>query len=115
MVVLIVSASKRILGRRKAKNYPITREMLKPLVESTITESWKCDQFRDRAWIIIAGTNLEDYISAAQIILSEDSPLFRALATPWAKEIVGSQWISSTRSREFIKIVFRDVTGVFDL
>ena len=81
-------------------------------------ESSKCNQFRDGAWIVIARTDLptclvkalEDYISAAQINLSEDLSLFRALATPRSK--VRSQGISYTRARELIKDAFRDIKDV---
>ena len=55
---------------------------------------------------------LEGYISAAQIDLSEDLPLFRAPATPVSKEKVLSQWISFTRAREFVKDAFRRLTDV---
>ena len=87
---------------------------------SIFLESWKCDQFRDGAWIVIARTDLptclvkalEDYISAAQINLSEDLSLFRALATPRSKEKVRSQGISYTRARELIKDAFRDIKDV---
>ena len=83
-------------------------------------ESSKCNQFRDGAWIVIARTDLptclvkalEDYISAAQINLSEDLSLFRALATPRSKEKVRSQGISYTRARELIKDAFRDIKDV---
>ena len=44
--------------------------------------------------------------------ISEDLPLFRALATPWSKEKVRSQWISYTRARELVKDAFRDITDV---
>ena len=89
-----------------------------PYYVSIFLESWKCDQFRDGAWIVIARTDLptclvkalEDYISAAQINLSEDLSLFRALATPRSK--VRSQGISYTRARELIKDAFRDIKDV---
>ena len=55
---------------------------------------------------------LEDYISAAQINLSKDLPLFRVLATPRSKEKVRSQGNSYRRARELIKDVFRDITDV---
>ena len=91
-----------------------------PSYVSIFLESWKCDQFRDGAWIVIARTDLptclvkalEDYISAAQINLSEDLSLFRALATPRSKEKVRSQGISYTRARELIKDAFRDIKDV---
>ena len=95
-----------------------------PSYVSIFLESSNCDQFQDGAWIVIARTDLptcpvkalEDYISAAQINLSEDRtedlPLFRALATPRAKEKVRSQGISYTRARELIKDAFRDITDV---
>ena len=91
-----------------------------PSYVSIFLESSKCDQFRDGAWIVIARTDLptcpvkalEDYISAAQINLSEDLPLFRALATPRAKDKVRSQGISYTRARELIKDAFRHITDV---
>ena len=87
---------------------------------SIFLESSKCDQFRDGAWIVIARKDLptclvkalEDYISAAQINLSEDLPLFRALATPRSKEKVRSRGISYTRARELIKDAFRDIKDV---
>ena len=89
-----------------------------PSYVSIFLESSKCDQFRDGAWIVIARTDLptclvkalEDYISAAQINLSEDLSLFRALATPRSK--VRSQGISYTRARELIKDAFRDIKDV---
>ena len=55
---------------------------------------------------------LEDYISVAQINLSEDLPLFRVLATPRSKEKLGNQGNSYRRARELIKNVFRDITDV---
>ena len=59
-----------------------------PSYASFFLESSKTDQYRDGAWIVIARSDLptcpvkalEEYISAAQIDLSEDLPLFRALA-----------------------------------
>ena len=74
-------------------------------------ESSKTDQFRDGAWIVIARSDLptcpvkalEEYRSAAQIDLSEDLSLFRALATPRSKEMVRSQGISYTRARELVE------------
>ena len=170
LVVLMVSASQRLLGRPKVKKDPVTPEMLKALVESKITdkspsvsdrrsvalcligyagffrfselsqikacdvkffpsyasiflESSKTDQFRDGAWIVIARSDLptcpvkalEEYISAAQIDLSEDLPLFRALATLRSKEMVRSQGISYTRARELVKDAFRGLTDVSKL
>ena len=61
-----------------------------PSYASIFLESSKTDQFRDGAWIVIARSDLptcpvkalKAYVSAAQIDLSEDLPLFRALATP---------------------------------
>ena len=44
--------------------------------------------------------------------ISEDLPLFRALATPRSKEKVRNQWISYTRARELIKDAFKDITDV---
>ena len=58
---------------------------------------------------------LEEYISAAQIDLSEDLPLFRALATPRSKEMVRSQGISYTRARELVKDAFKGLTDVSKL
>ena len=55
---------------------------------------------------------LEEYISAAQINLSEDLPLFRALATPRSKEEVRSQGISYTTAKELIKDALRDIKDV---
>ena len=51
---------------------------------------------------------MENYISAAQINLSDDFPLFRAFATPRSK--VGSQGISYTR--ELVEDALRDFTDV---
>ena len=90
---------------------------------SIFLESSKCDQFRDGAWIVIARKDLptclvkalEDYISAAQINLSEDLTLFRALATPRSKEKVLSQGISYTRAKELIKDAFRDIKEVSEI
>ena len=87
---------------------------------SNFLESSKCNQFRDGAWIVIARTDLptcpvkalDDYISEAQINLSEDLPPFRALATPRSIEKVRSQGISYTRAREVINDAFRDITDV---
>ena len=87
---------------------------------SIFLEYSKCNQFRDGAWIVIARTDLptcpvkalEDYISEAQINLSEDLPSFRALATPPSKEKVRSQGICKTRARELIKDAFRDTRDV---
>ena len=58
---------------------------------------------------------LEEYISAAQIDLSEDLPLFRAPATPRSKEMVRSQGISYTRARELVKDAFKGLTDVSKL
>ena len=79
-----------------------------PSYESIFLESSKCGRFRDGAWIVIARTDLptcpvkalEDYISAAQINLSSDLPLFRALATPRSKEKVQSQEIIAIQEQE---------------
>ncbi|KAK2550294.1 hypothetical protein P5673_028983 [Acropora cervicornis] len=86
--------------------------------------SSKTDQFRNGAWIVIARPDLPTcpvktlrvYNSAAQINaqidLSEDLPLFRALATPRSKEKVRSQGISYTRVRELVKDAFRGLRDV---
>ena len=62
---------------------------------------------------------LKAYISAAQINaqidLSEDLPLFRALATPRSKEKVRSQVISYTRVREVVKDAFRGLRDVLKI
>ena len=91
-----------------------------PSYASIFLESSKTDQFRDGAWIVIARSDLptcpvkalEAYVSAAQIDLSEDLPLFRALATPRSKEMVRSQGISYTRARKLVKDAFRGFTDV---
>ena len=95
-----------------------------PSYASIFLESSKTDQFRDGAWIVIARSDLptcpvicpvkalEEYISAAQIDLSEDLPLFRALASPCSKEMVRSQGISS---RELVKDAFKGLTDVSKL
>ena len=91
-----------------------------PSYASIFLESSKTDQFRDGAWIVIARSDLptcpvkalEAYVSAAQIDLSEDLPLFRALATPRSKAMVRSQGISYTRARELVKDAFRGFTDV---
>jgi len=94
-----------------------------PSYASIFLESSKTDQFRDGAWNVIASSDLptcpvkalEEYISAAQIDLSEDLPLFRALATPRSKEIVRSQGISYARARELLKDAFRGLNDVSKL
>ena len=48
----------------------------------------------------------------AQIDLSEDLPLFRALATPWSKEKVRSQGISYTRVEKDAFRGLRDVSKI---
>ena len=86
-------------------------------------ESSKTDQFRDEAWIVIGRSDLptspvsalEEYISGAQIDLSEDVPLFRALVTPRSKEMVRSQGINFTRARELVMDAFRGLTDVSKL
>ena len=82
-----------------------------PLYASIFLESAKTDQFRDGAWIVIATSDLptcpvkalEAYVSATQIDLSKDLPLFRALATPRSKEMVRSQGISYSKAHELVK------------
>ena len=57
---------------------------------SIFLESSETDQLRDGAWIAIARSDketcpvkaLERYIAAADIVFSEDLPLFRALSFP---------------------------------
>ena len=58
---------------------------------------------------------MEEYISAAQIDVSKDLPLFRALATPRSKDMVRSQGISYTRARELVKDAFSGLTDVSNL
>ena len=70
-----------------------------PSYASIFLELSKTDQFLDGAWIVIARSDLltypfkalKEYVSAAQIDLSEDLTLFRALATPRSKEMVRSR------------------------
>ena len=79
-----------------------------PSYASIFLESSKTDQFRNRARIVIARSDLPTCpvkASAAQIDLSEDLPLFRALATPRSKEMVRSQGISYTRARELVRML----------
>ena len=79
--------------------------------------------FRDGVWIFIVRSDLsncpvkalEDYISAAQIDLSEDLPLFRSFAPPRSIERVRSQGISYTKARDLIEdafIEFADFTKI---
>ena len=85
-------------------------------------ESSRTDQFRDGKWIVIARSDLptcpvkalEEFISAAQIDLSGNLPLFRALAT-WSKEMVRSQGISYTSAYELVKDALRGLTDVSKL
>ena len=91
-----------------------------PSYASIFLESSKTDQFRDGAWIVITRSDLptcpvkalEEYISAAQIDLSKDLPLFRALATPRSKEMVRKQGISYTTVCKLVKDAFRGLTDV---
>ncbi|PFX32700.1 Integrase/recombinase xerD-like [Stylophora pistillata] len=90
---------------------------------SIFLESSKTDQFRDGAWIVIARSDLptcpvkalEEYVSAAQIDLSEELPLFRPLTSPRSKAMVRSQGISYSRARELVKDAFRGLTDVSKL
>ena len=94
-----------------------------PSYASIFLESSKTDQYRDGAWIVNARSDLptclvkalKEYISAAQIDLSEDLPLLRALATPRRKRMVRSQGISYTRARELVKDAFRGLADVSKL
>ena len=91
-----------------------------PTYMSIFLESSKTDQFRDGAWIAIARSDqetcpvkvLERYIAAAEIDLSEDLPLFRALSHPRSTVKVRRQGISYTRAREIVKDAFKDITDV---
>lgn len=84
-----------------------------PLYVFIFLESSKTDQFRIGSWIIIARSDLptcpvkalKNYITASQIELFEDLPVFkaRALATPRSKQKVRSRGISNSRTRELIK------------
>ena len=54
LVSLMVSASRRLLGRPKFKKYPVTPEMLKALVESKITDkSFSISDLRSVALCLI--------------------------------------------------------------
>ncbi|PFX12734.1 hypothetical protein AWC38_SpisGene23259 [Stylophora pistillata] len=136
----MVSASQRFLGRPKVKKDLVTPEKLKALVESKITdkspsisdlrsvalcliESSKTDQFRDGAWIVIARSHLptypvkalEEYVSAVQIDLSEELPLFKALTSPRSKAMVRSEGIRYSRAPELVKDAFRGLPDVSKL
>ena len=86
---------------------------------SIFLESSRTDQFRDGEWIDIARLGLptcpvkalEEFISAAQIDLSEDLPLFIALATR-SKEMIRSQGISYTSAYELVKDALRGLADV---
>ena len=161
MASSLVAASQRILGKPKSKKEPISPEMLKALVKSSLSdlrtgsfmpcrlcwfffrfselcalracdikffptymsiflESSKTDQLRDGAWIAIARSDretcpvkgLERYIAAADIDLSEDLPLFRALSFPRSLAKVRRHGLSYTGAREIIKDAFRDITDI---
>ena len=83
-------------------------------------ESSKTDQYRDGAWTTIARSDLEtcpvkaleQYIAAAEIDLSEDLPLFRALLSPRCTSKVRRQGLSYSRAREIVKDAFKDITDV---
>lgn len=89
----------------------------------TLPESSKTDHPRDGARIAIARSDpltcpvkaLEEYVSAAQIDLSEELPLFSALTSPRSKAMVRSQGISSSRARELVKDAFRGLIDVSKL
>ena len=164
LVVGLVQASHRILGKPTVKKEPVTPEMLKALVKARITdkcpslsdirmvalcligyagffrfselssikasdvkffpsyvsiflESSKTDQLRQGAWIVIARSGqptcpvkaLEHYIVAAQIDMSDDSPLFRSLRRSKDSRVRG---ITYTRAREIVKEAFQGFTDV---
>ena len=164
LVIGLVHASHRILGKPTVKKEPVTPEMLKALVKARLTdkcpslsdirmvelcligyagflrfselssikasevkfflshvsiflESSKTDQFRQGAWIVIARSGqptcpvkaLEQYIAAAKIDLSDDSPLFRSLLPSKDSRVRG---ITYTRAREIVKEAFKGLTDV---
>ena len=164
LVVGLVYASHRILGKPTVKKEPVTSEMLKALVKARITdkcpslsdirmvalcligydgffrfnelasikaadvkffpsyvsiflESSKTDQFRQGAWIVIARSGqptcpvkaLEQYIVAAKIDLSDDSPLFRSLLRSKDSRVRG---LTYTRALEIVKEAFKGLTDV---
>ena len=94
-----------------------------PTYMSIFLESSKTDQLRDGAWIAIARSDretcpvkgLERYIAAADIDLSEDLPLFRALSSPRSSTKVRCHGLSYTRAREIIKDAFRGITDISSL
>ena len=94
-----------------------------PTYMSIFLESSKTDQLRDGAWIAIARSDretcpvkaLERYIAAADIDLSEDLPLFRALSSPRSVTKVRRHGLSYTRAREIIKDAFRGITDISSL
>ena len=94
-----------------------------PTYMSIFLESSKTDQLRDGAWIAIARSDretcpvkgLERYIAAADIDLSEDLPLFRALSSPRSLTKVRRHGLIYTRAREIIKDAFRDITDISSL
>ena len=79
-----------------------------PSYVSIFLESSKTDQLRQGAWIVIARSGqptcpvktLEHYIVAAQIDMSDDSPLFRSLRRSKDSQVRG---ITYTRAREIVK------------
>ena len=73
----------------------------------SLSQGQTCQLVQSRPWRTTSRRR-----SAAQINLSEDLPLFRALATSRSKEKVRSQGISYTRARELITDAFRDITDV---
>ena len=83
-------------------------------------ESSKTDQLREGAWVTIARSDLatcpvkalELYISAADINLDDDLPLFRAISPPTSSSKLRQQSISYSRVRELIKDAFKDITDV---
>jgi len=91
-----------------------------PTYVSIFLESSKTDQYRDGAWTTIARSDLEtcpvkaleQYIAAAEIDLSEDLPLFRALLSPRCTSKVRRQGLSYSRAREIVKDAFKDITDV---
>ena len=88
-----------------------------PSYVSIFLESSKTDQLRQGAWIVIARSGqptcpvktLEHYIVAAQIDMSDDSPLFRSLRRSKDSQVRG---ITYTRAREIVKEALQGFTDM---
>ncbi|CAH3198933.1 unnamed protein product [Porites evermanni] len=117
LVKSTLAGAQRLLAHQTTKKEPITVSQLEQLVASKADSmaSFKTDQYRDGAWIVVASSRkatcpvamMNRYLDRAG--LSCDSPLFCQLSKTKCGYKPRSKGLSYSRLRELVLEAFKDI------